>query len=1353
MDLSKVSTEDLRAYQSGDLTKVSTAGLKIMQAGNAPDPRGAKIDTYLAETDTLLSLPAGTSARQIHQESKFKDDAVSPVGARGLAQMMPATVQSLSGRLGRKLDPHNTDDALLMHREVMRENIAKFGNPDDALRAYNAGWDKKKWANPETEGYLQKINGGAKPVVPFGAVPKDVNPALLKDNQDWLRASRQVYSLRERKQFDGTDADLAEWGKSFMGNFNSNMVDLTRYAHDLKANGTDGDKQAFMYLMDTYDNTDFSFEGAGRAAKGIFTDPTTYVGLGTIGIGTVGKVMATAAAKQGIKKMLLTGLGRTGIIAGVESGAMGGFESVIKQGVEVTGGRREEVDAFKVAGDALIAGTAGVVLGTAGDMAVSAIAGVIKRGAAQRAAGRASGGPAVAPVVPPAATPSGAAAVAPASPGVTPASASPDPVSGVTPPATTGLTSDEIIAATARQQKGRLWVDDLNPVTPANGVAADQIGIPVNPSGGMRATAQSMPELQANGDLVAAQLRGLPDDQLHGVLEHFRQTATVDNAPIMFKGVQILKNEMVLERLTLSKELPGATPERATEILTKLDALDARMIPVQLADDAMGSFSGSLLNQRQFGIPIPADANITDLMAKGMTRLEAETEYSKIVSALQLKAASSAAAKKADDAIQAAISIGDHAEAARLQVLKYREMDALVAVELPGNASWTQKLNEYVISGIFTPTTLAINLIPAAVKTLMTPLLKAMVSDPLLATTRREMTATYSAMFSTMGASRKAAWASLKYEQSLLTRDNGRLLEGELALTGRLAGGVRLFPRLLNATDEFLGQMNYNGFIAGRAAATALVEGQAKGLAGKDLTDYVKLSSKIAMEEAFLQKDGESLIQPLVNKGVNLGYTGEKLWSWVEKEALKSPEALRHGSDDDAIAYVRDILYKRQFSGEGAASSVAQAYEKAMMKVPSAKLIIGQLFFRTPIRVFEEGIRLTPGLQIIAPGFISDLAGKNGPLRQARANAEALTSISMTGAILSLYASGSITGDGAHDNWRQGRTAGDGPAPAPYTIKMPDGSTWSYRNFDPIATPFKIIINGLERMDKLAIREAQGELVNKTSWDQAMAFVTVGTGAIASALRDANLVAGLEQSIKLAGNLADPEAKEGAWLKYFGEKLSLVVPNTLHKIAKTNDPSMKDPADFWQVVETRLGSIGVDRSDIKTTASYDVLGNPRKMTDSGTLWNVFSTATPEEYRKGHSAESQAVMLEINRLQNETGAVFTPPLKHKMTGDLDLRTILTSDKSETLYDRWQKNYRALEPDKRLYPIATAEMPDGTRKVKGMKVEQLQGVMNELRDAAFMQMVSQEQRVIDEVIKLELGKASAKSGQLDFGNRNK
>lgn len=119
----------------------------------------AALRAAVAQAERDIGAPQGLLWAQIGQESNFNPRAVSSAGARGLAQIMPGTERSLEGRFGRDLDPFSPMDALMMQTEVMRENFERFGNWDDALRAYNAGWSRAEWNNPETLGYVPGVRG------------------------------------------------------------------------------------------------------------------------------------------------------------------------------------------------------------------------------------------------------------------------------------------------------------------------------------------------------------------------------------------------------------------------------------------------------------------------------------------------------------------------------------------------------------------------------------------------------------------------------------------------------------------------------------------------------------------------------------------------------------------------------------------------------------------------------------------------------------------------------------------------------------------------------------------------------------------------------------------------------------------------------------------------------------------------------------------------------------------------------------------------------------------------------------------------------------------------------------------
>lgn len=366
MDLTNVSTEDLQAFQSGDLSKVSDAGLQILSAATAstPDPQGAKIDAYLSATDIQLGLPAGTSARQIQQESHFNPAAVNPnSGAAGLAQVMPATVQSLSNQVGRTLDPMNVDDALYMHRTLMQQNLTRFGSPAAALAAYNSGWVPLKWNNDETNNYVATILPSVVPAAPPAPDPTaykpfaDVIPKLpvaqLGTSKDWLNAGRQLFSWDERKAWVGTDADLADWLQTKMIWGANNIGSLSKDAAGLINHGTPDDARAYLYARDQWDAVQGNSGTKWHAVGAGTLDPlnvggaiaTVVGGIMTLGTGAApiaaGDIAASQAAKAAVKLSLQKfitykvgqAVGRAGIVGAGYGAIAGTTNSIANQSV------------------------------------------------------------------------------------------------------------------------------------------------------------------------------------------------------------------------------------------------------------------------------------------------------------------------------------------------------------------------------------------------------------------------------------------------------------------------------------------------------------------------------------------------------------------------------------------------------------------------------------------------------------------------------------------------------------------------------------------------------------------------------------------------------------------------------------------------------------------------------------------------------------------------------------------------------------------------------------------------------------------------------------------------------------
>jgi soluble lytic murein transglycosylase-like protein len=97
-------------------------------------PTADDICHALEQSAAENSLPVEFFARVIWQESRFDALAVSPKGAAGIAQFMPATA-SWHGLV----NPFDPIEALRHSAAYLRELLNQFGNLGLAAAAYNAG--------------------------------------------------------------------------------------------------------------------------------------------------------------------------------------------------------------------------------------------------------------------------------------------------------------------------------------------------------------------------------------------------------------------------------------------------------------------------------------------------------------------------------------------------------------------------------------------------------------------------------------------------------------------------------------------------------------------------------------------------------------------------------------------------------------------------------------------------------------------------------------------------------------------------------------------------------------------------------------------------------------------------------------------------------------------------------------------------------------------------------------------------------------------------------------------------------------------------------------------------------------
>jgi hypothetical protein len=134
-----------------------TGGGAVARAATLPSFVPSRFRAPLIDAATHWNLSAALLAAQLMAESNFNPFAVSPAGAQGIAQFMPATAASYG--LDDPFDPVAAIDA---QAHLMSDLIRQLGSPELALAGYNAGPGAVEACHcippyPETQAYVTRI--------------------------------------------------------------------------------------------------------------------------------------------------------------------------------------------------------------------------------------------------------------------------------------------------------------------------------------------------------------------------------------------------------------------------------------------------------------------------------------------------------------------------------------------------------------------------------------------------------------------------------------------------------------------------------------------------------------------------------------------------------------------------------------------------------------------------------------------------------------------------------------------------------------------------------------------------------------------------------------------------------------------------------------------------------------------------------------------------------------------------------------------------------------------------------------------------------------------------------------------
>ena len=135
----------IAAPQEGETVKVQDVGdptviRRVLPAGTTPTVSsaggglaGVPYSNLFTQAASRYGIDASLLAAVASQESSFNSSAVSPAGAQGLMQFMPATAKGLG------VDPLDPASAISGAAKYLSQLTEQFGSTQLALAAYNAG--------------------------------------------------------------------------------------------------------------------------------------------------------------------------------------------------------------------------------------------------------------------------------------------------------------------------------------------------------------------------------------------------------------------------------------------------------------------------------------------------------------------------------------------------------------------------------------------------------------------------------------------------------------------------------------------------------------------------------------------------------------------------------------------------------------------------------------------------------------------------------------------------------------------------------------------------------------------------------------------------------------------------------------------------------------------------------------------------------------------------------------------------------------------------------------------------------------------------------------------------------------
>lgn len=201
---------------------------------------------------------------------------------------------------------------------------------------------------------------------------------------NWQIASRIMYEYTQPKRrragpmrfkaasqqnvSDLSGEEMAHWGVKFMSSFENNIPAMVLNVAKLQ-DAPPEVTRAMYYMLETSDREGVLMSNVWRGLGNIAVDPSTWVGLATLGIGLAGRETGKQVSKMAFKELLRDAVTKQSVksstlaVAG-ESAFYGAVDNLARQEVAIEAGQQQGIDVGQLATTAGVSGALGQAVGT-----------------------------------------------------------------------------------------------------------------------------------------------------------------------------------------------------------------------------------------------------------------------------------------------------------------------------------------------------------------------------------------------------------------------------------------------------------------------------------------------------------------------------------------------------------------------------------------------------------------------------------------------------------------------------------------------------------------------------------------------------------------------------------------------------------------------------------------------------------------------------------------------------------------------------------------------------------------------------------------------------------------------------